>query len=132
MRFSYDYNAHESGFSWGATAYTETQKGRGAYLLPDRPDLRSIEMRASRVKVASEMIAVADSVKYSIGNGLSGQTASEHCWPGTVHRDGANVLFCDGHVQWYLQSDLVPLPVPRGPSPVAFRNRRLWNNDNRP
>jgi prepilin-type processing-associated H-X9-DG protein len=25
---------------------------------------------------------------------------------GTIHRGGANVLFCDGHVQWYAYDDI--------------------------
>ena len=28
-------------------------------------------------------------------------------WPGTRHQDGCNVLFFDGHVQWYKQSAIV-------------------------
>jgi prepilin-type processing-associated H-X9-DG protein len=51
-------------------------------------------------------------------------------WPGRVHGGGANVLFCDGHVSWYPQRDLL---VDRGDTTPANLNRaRMWNNDHEP
>jgi prepilin-type processing-associated H-X9-DG protein/prepilin-type N-terminal cleavage/methylation domain-containing protein len=48
---------------------------------------------------------------------------------GNVHHNGANILFLDGHVQWYLQSDLIVkfLPVPE-----EAAKQRLWNADGEP
>jgi len=49
--------------------------------------------------------------------------------PGSIHRGGANVLFCDGHVQWFLKRDLVvrwPVIAEEG------AKQRMWNIDNRP
>ena len=131
--FSYDYNAHGLVFSWGTP--TERQLGLGAFLRPETPAERAIEMKASRVKLASEMIAVADTADRSSGWGLCANSYPPYQWPGTVHRRGANVLFCDGHVRWYAQADLVVGaslggPPPGGPSPAAIRNRRIWNNGN--
>jgi prepilin-type processing-associated H-X9-DG protein len=47
-------------------------------------------------------------------------------WPGRVHSGGANVLFCDGHVTWYRQEDLViPVPATLADAPRI----RMWNHD---
>ncbi|HEV8606895.1 MAG TPA: DUF1559 domain-containing protein [Tepidisphaeraceae bacterium] len=45
----------------------------------------------------------------------------------TIHRGGANVLFCDGHVQWYLQQEI---SVKWPPVPEEAAKQRLWNADN--
>jgi prepilin-type processing-associated H-X9-DG protein len=39
--------------------------------------------------------------------------------PGAVHRGGANVLFCDGHIAWYSQSELFNIDpgTPQGQRP---------------
>jgi prepilin-type N-terminal cleavage/methylation domain-containing protein/prepilin-type processing-associated H-X9-DG protein len=49
--------------------------------------------------------------------------------PAKVHRGGANVLFCDGHVQWYLQRDLVCKDPPVA---EEASKQRMWNADNQP
>ena len=41
---------------------------------------------------------------------------------------GANVLFCDGHVEWHTQKELITLRINGQPSAMAPR----WNNDNKP
>ena len=48
---------------------------------------------------------------------------------GNIHRGGANVLFCDGHVQWYLQQDLT---IKYPPVPEEAAKQRMWNADNEP
>ena len=50
--------------------------------------------------------------------------------PGNVHRGGANVLFCDGHVQWFVQKDL--LVTYEVALPAEEPIRRMWNNDHMP
>ena len=48
---------------------------------------------------------------------------------GDVHRGGLNVLFADGHVQWYLRQDLMVLSPP---VPDDAPKQRVWNVDNEP
>ena len=43
--------------------------------------------------------------------------------PGTVHKSGANIVFCDGHVEWAKQSKWIELKE---------ETARRWNNDNKP
>jgi prepilin-type processing-associated H-X9-DG protein len=50
--------------------------------------------------------------------------------PGKIHNKGANILFCDGHVAWYLKTDLVLYNNP--PAMKAAQIARMWNNDNKP
>jgi prepilin-type processing-associated H-X9-DG protein len=57
--------------------------------------------------------------------------------PGKIHKGGANVLFCDGHVVWMHQKELL-LYDPDNPSikfPTVGKGiniARMWNNDNNP
>ena len=120
--FSYGYN------DWGAhnqqPAQTpNSQRGLGGDLWnPNSP-----EIKAARVKKGSEMIAISDNISDgSWDYNIDPQNPRE--FMGKIHNNGSNVLFCDGHVQWYLQKELcevngVPITVPM---------RRLWNNDNEP
>ena len=85
------------------------------------------ELRVTRVRVPSEMIAIADGQGDGEGDPwiLMGREGGARV--GTVHRGGANVLFCDGHVEWYRFEDIT-LP----PNPTEDENRRvlpLWRND---
>ena len=49
-------------------------------------------------------------------------------WPGRVHAGGANVVFCDGHVSWYVQRDLV---VHDPPTAAEAPTVPMWNSDHR-
>ncbi len=46
-------------------------------------------------------------------------------WPGAIHSQGSNVLFCDGHVSLYKQADLVQINPHQGGAPMNM----MWNND---
>lgn len=124
--FSYAYNAHGTQFSWGAFGSVDRQRGLGAWIIGD--DTRYRELPVSRVRVPSEMIAVADTS--DVHQGSHGLGGAYKGYPANLHSGGANVLFCDGHVQWYLKKELVP--PEDGPFWVRFPNRKLWNNDNQP
>ena len=44
-------------------------------------------------------------------------------WPSRRHRGGSQVLFCDGHVEWFKQQPIVE---------ETDTARRRWNNDHQP
>jgi prepilin-type processing-associated H-X9-DG protein/prepilin-type N-terminal cleavage/methylation domain-containing protein len=139
--FSYGYNWMGASFSvWGGlgNVYDGTHRGLGAWVDPrgDRYTDRTGNaghLLATRVKVPSEMIAIADSTadgQFDVGiNPLPSSKSS--LWPGRVHNQGANVLFCDGHVQWYLQRDLT-MELSERYEPRAIRIRQMWNNNHQP
>ena len=140
-RFSYGYNAsgrqdlaHDGGdrlgLGWLAKPRSGTAAAAGTH---ERP--------ASKIRRAAEMIAVAD--------GTGEREASLETWfdlelrpwpqpppggpqlalPGAVHRRGANVLFCDGHVQWYPQAELIDVDLS---TPKGRRMSAMWNYDHEP
>lgn len=134
--FSYGYNI------WGASGTggpITVQKGLGFNIVaPDWPDRESRdecrELRASRVRVPSEMIAIADSTRdgdwdFAIVSFADLPTgAGKQMYPAPVHSGGTNVLFCDGHVQWYPHKDLLIGAKP--PDDLDEKRRyRMWNND---
>ena len=128
--FSYGYNL------WGVgppSAPIEQQRGLGAVIQSDMPTVYK-EMKASRVRSASEMIAITDSRGDGMFDfGVIPDRGNPAECPSGVHNRGANALFCDGHVQWYTLDDLLVgaekgKPVPPGDD----QRRRMWNNDNKP
>jgi prepilin-type processing-associated H-X9-DG protein/prepilin-type N-terminal cleavage/methylation domain-containing protein len=125
VRSCYGYN----GFGYtlaGDDDPIERQRGLGSYV-STIGDARFRELRASRVKVASEMIAAADTGRRSRSFVIESRSGFGGAAPTPTHRGGANVLFCDGHVQWHLVREITSdqwLP--------PERIRRLWNNDNQP
>jgi prepilin-type processing-associated H-X9-DG protein/prepilin-type N-terminal cleavage/methylation domain-containing protein len=143
QKFSYSYNIYgiwwDDGDEWSPSGWAHPL-GLGGYLGSDASDLGkspyaagNMELKATHVRRPSEMIAVADN-DYStyILNPIHLSR-----WPARIHRGGANVLFCDGHVQWYLQKDLIVGDKTGG---NLFREwhtsneliRKYWNNDNDP
>ena len=107
---------------------------------------RSEEVRASRIRRPAEMIAVSDSVADGWADTIISPTSDDYVvdpnqiinpdhnpgpfsrWPGKIHSGGANVLFCDGHVQWYRQADLIISTDRKSP---GYAVNRMWNNDHR-
>jgi prepilin-type processing-associated H-X9-DG protein len=47
-------------------------------------------------------------------------------WPGKIHHLGSNVLFLDGHVDWFSQQDLVNVDPAK---PGGSQMNRMWNID---
>jgi prepilin-type processing-associated H-X9-DG protein len=58
-----------------------------------------------------------------------GETGGPSFAPANIHRGGANVLFCDGHIEWHIQADLL-LQLPS--IEEEARKQRMWNVDNQP
>jgi prepilin-type N-terminal cleavage/methylation domain-containing protein/prepilin-type processing-associated H-X9-DG protein len=50
-------------------------------------------------------------------------SANHGSWPGKIHQGGANMVFCDGHVQFARQTNWL--------RPTALARAR-WNNDHQP
>jgi prepilin-type processing-associated H-X9-DG protein len=113
-RFSYGYNhwavANVSGYGVGGAPGSEVPE--------------------SRVLKPADMIAIGD----SDGNGVLDGDIGFHRLPsasgpqpifppGSRPKGGANIVFCDGHVEWAKQSKWIELT-----DEVA----RRWNNDNKP
>lgn len=145
--FSYGYNGFGASHASGETPYG-WHKGLGFDVRTDG-SFYDGEVRANRVRHPSEMIAIADSSadrwndliitsgRYSnppfeYSDGLSSK-------PGRIHNGGANVLYCDGHVEWHRQEDITWLTPGNsaGPylaskvSPEDRRLYRMWDNDQR-
>ena len=122
--FSYAYN--------GLGASGDSSTGLALYIASSpQPLVRQgyIELRASRVRCPEAMIAIADATadaRYDFEMYPSKSQGNPPEWPGAVHRGGANVLFCDGHVDWYRQADLL-IDTLGTPAHVV----RMWNFDHR-
>jgi prepilin-type processing-associated H-X9-DG protein len=108
------------------------------------PPLRSMwmpgtgQVRAERVRSPAAMIAIADRsvlqpgevphifTIYSWDNSEAGGV------PSAIHGGGANVLFCDGHVQWYRHGELT-FHYQNGVADDAYRRvAPLWNRTHEP
>jgi len=112
--FSYRYN------DWGSINCQIPDRGLGCDI---KGGFNRKEMKASKIRKPSQMIAVADGTSvYSWNFNLD--PTEQPQYPGKIHNGGANVLFCDGHVDWYLQKDLVR-DGNKNWSAVA----RMWNCD---
>jgi len=84
------------------------------------------------------MIAIADCwgerPTYNNDFAITAHDDGQAQMPGRIHNGGANVLFCDGHVEWFLHDNLIvhsPVPLPTL-LPKEINLRRMWNRDNEP
>jgi len=116
--FCYGYN------DWGSAGWRPTdaetslggQKGLGGdirwggYSVP--------ELSVSRVKLPNDMYAIGDCQAPDGSWDFNIDPTNSTEYPGNIHSNGANVVFCDGHVLWRLQSDLI----------VTARDVTTWND----
>jgi prepilin-type processing-associated H-X9-DG protein/prepilin-type N-terminal cleavage/methylation domain-containing protein len=128
--YSYGYN-----YRGANVGHPSPPRGLGGYMWDANANK---QVPISQVKVPELMIAIADSTfdgKYNQDGGWEGSKIGpriDNDLPGSVHNKGANVLFCDGHVQWYLQADLIDhLVWMPGTGPQSLKDvRMLYNADN--
>ncbi|HZL37476.1 MAG TPA: type II secretion system protein [Tepidisphaeraceae bacterium] len=119
--FSYGYN------DWGCYAYGPAPDGLQKGLGGDLFNPAYHELGVGIVKSASEMIAITDNTPDgSWDYNIDPTTPAEY--PGKIHFGGCNVLFCDGHAQWYKQKDIILTNgAPSTPQELAIS--QMWNND---
>jgi prepilin-type N-terminal cleavage/methylation domain-containing protein/prepilin-type processing-associated H-X9-DG protein len=123
--FCYGYN------DWGVSEWADPTLGLGGWVdatvtNPSEATAlrRKAELPANRVLVPADMIAIADSkADRNWDTAIDCESWQDAEWPSARHRKGAMVLFCDGHVTWSSQKQLV--------EPTEWARKR-WNNDNRP
>jgi prepilin-type processing-associated H-X9-DG protein len=75
----------------------------------------------SMIRAPADMIALGDSNSDFHSDDV--MSATFRATPGSRHSKGANVAFCDGHLEWQLTKKWVAM------TPEA---RRRWNRDNEP
>lgn len=85
-------------------------------------------LSADLVANPSDMIAIGDSDGNGLGDGMISFMRPQvglppDFPPGNVHKRGANVVFCDGHVEWQKQSKWIEL---------TDTAARRWHYDNQP
>jgi len=123
--FPFNIDTSNTWFSYGYNQWAVA--GVSGYGLGGAPDS---EVPESRVINPADMIAIGD----SDGNGVADGDITFHRIPtpsgpqpsfppGDRHKDGANIVFCDGHVEWAKQSKWIEL---------TDEAARRWNNDNKP
>jgi len=122
--FTYGYNG------WGVLEFSPVHYGLGGHVGPVEPpfgreEMAFREIQDFKVRVPSDMIAIADS--FTDGQWDTWITPEQRyplSHPGTRHFRGSQVMFTDGHVKFITQANLLDSKNPR--------NRARWNNDNLP
>ncbi len=135
--FSYGYN--ESG---NRERFDAPQRGLGMH--PDTEDYENFgelaELPVTRVVNPANLIAIGDALADGIADhGMVGRPyhTVRSNWPGARHSDGANMLLCDGHVEWNRRPDwvtskyLLDNGIEQGVGNSLSAQRR-WNNDDEP
>lgn len=128
--FCYGYN--ESG----NREFSTVQRGLGMHPDPWPGGEDVAEMPESHIVTPGEMIAIGDARADSVDDhsmyGRPHVTALGR-WPGERHRRGANVLFCDSHVEWDLRKNWVTAAsLNEGGNGMSPFTQRKWNDDHLP
>jgi prepilin-type processing-associated H-X9-DG protein/prepilin-type N-terminal cleavage/methylation domain-containing protein len=136
-KFSYAYNdwgTQDPAPETGPTPPAKPQRGLGADI---GFGYNVKEVKAARVRMSSEMIAIADGQPDGRWDFALDPRNYQEC-PGRLHKGGANFLWADGHVTWNLIEDYV-LFDPKNPavaypvnSPPWKRLAIYWNTDHKP
>jgi prepilin-type processing-associated H-X9-DG protein/prepilin-type N-terminal cleavage/methylation domain-containing protein len=140
-KFSYGYNDWGTGQDPatgvitmdGAPTANSRQRGLGG----DLWTAGGRELKASRVRKAAEVIMIADNVPDGSWDFCIDPRNPREA-PSPLHKGGSNVLWCDGHVTWKHQKELVLFDLknpnikypPKSPSWNLIAAQ--WNNDSKP
>jgi prepilin-type processing-associated H-X9-DG protein/prepilin-type N-terminal cleavage/methylation domain-containing protein len=118
---SYGYNAHGTG--GGPLGFVVGRGLGGSVIFPDK----TLFVAESLVVAPSDMVAVADYDPSTSDDDQDGDLHPDKLYDVTLtgerHSRGANVVFCDGHVEYARTNQW------RADTVVA---RQRWNNDHRP
>jgi prepilin-type processing-associated H-X9-DG protein/prepilin-type N-terminal cleavage/methylation domain-containing protein len=123
----------------GSPAASDKQLGLGG----DVYNKGGREVKVTRVRKASEMIMITDSGVPSAQYRFNVDPRDPNEAPAAIHRGGANVLWCDGHVTFMNKKELVLFMFPKekpdtnqitvwypqGSKPF-LEISRYWNNTN--
>jgi prepilin-type processing-associated H-X9-DG protein/prepilin-type N-terminal cleavage/methylation domain-containing protein len=116
---------------------TNQQKGLGGDLDGQNGGGLTVrELKSAKVRKAAQMIAIADltlTVTTDWHFNLDPTQADQY--PAKVHNNGANFLFCDGHVEWYAQNTITDDAWSKGKMSLATYTATvvpLWRNDSEP
>jgi prepilin-type N-terminal cleavage/methylation domain-containing protein/prepilin-type processing-associated H-X9-DG protein len=117
---SYAYNWMGIATGWSGFPKTAFRLQLGFGHLPRN------SMKEPGVLAPSEMYAVADARCRAVGQGIAGYVKMQ-CWSmdgeaAPRHRQGYNILFCDGHVLLVRRNDFLYPP----------RTASNWNSDHQP
>lgn len=112
---------------WGFGSSSSFTLGLGVGVDARLSSSNKVLVPESSVRAPADMIAVADNSSRETARtdsaALDVGFMHRMSWPGKIHRGGANMLFCDGHVEFAKQTNWM------APTTTA---RRRWNNDNEP
>ena len=117
--FSYGYN------DWGnnRAGPTVNQRGLGA-------DIRSMmavnELSVADVKNPAEMIAIGDSQQTGSWD-FNLDPGDPREGPSSIHLEGANMLFCDLHIEWNTRQQWMNVDTS---TPEGRYMARQWQNNN--
>ncbi len=119
-RFSYGYNGLHFIYRGGMSTFY------GYGLSPEPVNRAGIS--ASQIAAPADMIAIGDSDGDGVCDGSISLMRSVPgsppiTPPGMLHKRGANVVFCDGHVEWQKQARWIEL---------TDTAARRWHYDNQP
>ncbi len=123
---SYGYNAY--GAEPETAAGFPHNLGLGQIVYLTEPATIARLVKPQNVLSPADMIAVGDlwSIDfpaYETAPWIAPEPTLRSVWPGTLHHGGANMLFCDTHVEYARQTNWM------APTDAALRR---WNNDHAP
>jgi prepilin-type processing-associated H-X9-DG protein/prepilin-type N-terminal cleavage/methylation domain-containing protein len=127
VKNSYGYN------DWGAyNTVNNPQRGLGGDI-----GFGVKEVKVGAIRAAAELIVIADTTVDASWDFAIDPTNPMEA-PSNIHKGGANILYCDGHVAWAAQQEVVLYNV-KNPSikypvnsPPWNRIAPMWNADHKP